>query len=112
MNGTDAETKSMPIAAKEELFIIAGETSGDLLGSLLVKSLRRELRKLPLVGIGGPLMSKAGMVPLGYYDNLQVMGVWEVIKNLPFILKTLRKVTDEIMLRQPKGVIFVDFPAL
>ena len=50
MNGTDAETKSMPIAAKEELFIIAGEASGDLLGSLLVKSLRRELPKLPLVG--------------------------------------------------------------
>ena len=110
INGADADAKTMPIAAKEELFIIAGEASGDLIGSLLVKSLRRELPKLPLVGIGGPLMSKAGMVPLGYYDNLQVMGVWEVIKNLPFILKTLQKVTNEILIRQPKGVIFVDFP--
>ena len=83
INGADADAKTLPIAAKEELFIIAGEASGDLIGSLLVKSLKRELPKLPLVGIGGPMMSKAGLVSLGYYDNLQVMGVWEVIKNLP-----------------------------
>ncbi len=110
INEATTEAKALPIAAKEELFVVAGEASGDLIGSLLVKSLRRELPKLPIVGVGGPLMTKAGMVSLGYYDNLQVMGVWEVIKNLPIILKTLQKVTDEILLRQPKGVIFVDFP--
>jgi len=110
MNGATTNAKDLPFAANEELFIVAGEASGDLIGSLLVKSLRRELPKLPIVGVGGPLMTQAGMVPVGYYDKLQVMGVWEVIKNLPTILKTLQHVTDEILLRQPKAVIFVDFP--
>lgn len=107
---TLSQALSAPIAASEEFFLVAGEASGDLLGSHLIKSLKRELPKLPLVGVGGPQMVKAGLIPIGYYEKMQIIGVWEIIKNLPSILNTLKQVEREILTRQPKGVLFIDFP--
>ena len=101
---------SLPIAASEEFFLVAGEASGDLLGSLLIKSLKRELPKLPLVGVGGPQMVKAGLIPIGYYEKMQIMGVWEIIKNLPSILNTLKQIEKEILERQPERGPLYRFP--
>lgn len=91
-------------------YIIAGEASGDLHGSNLIK----ELRKLDASAIircwGGDKMQQAGGELVMHYRDLAFMGFWEVIKNIFTILRNLRFCKKDIEQFQPDTLVLIDYP--
>jgi lipid-A-disaccharide synthase len=91
-------------------YIIAGEASGDLHGSSLI----REIRKLDNIADmrcwGGDLMERAGGVLVKHYKELAFMGFIEVVKNIRTIMKNLRFCKEDIARFQPDVVILIDYP--
>lgn len=91
-------------------YIIAGEASGDLHGSNLIK----ELYKLdPVANIrcwGGEKMESAGATVVKHYRDLAFMGFIEVIQNLPAIFRNLSFCKKDIASYQPEVLILIDYP--
>jgi lipid-A-disaccharide synthase len=92
------------------LWINAGEASGDLHGSLLVRALRRLRPDLSIVGMTGPAMRAEGVTSLLRTESLSVMGVTEVLTRLPGIFGLLRTIRTELTARHPKAVVLIDAP--
>lgn len=90
-------------------YIIAGEASGDLHGSNLIKSLKIEDPKADIRCWGGDLMEKAGGVLAKHYKDMAFMGFLEVIMNIPTIFKNIRYCKEDIETFQPDVIIFIDF---
>ncbi|MEA1885761.1 MAG: lipid-A-disaccharide synthase [Bacteroidota bacterium] len=91
-------------------FIIAGEASGDLHGSGLIKGLINVDSDADIYCWGGDKMEKAGARLLVHYRELAVMGFWEVILKLGKIFKNLRKCKQQIIEIKPDLVILIDYP--
>ena len=91
-------------------YLIAGEASGDLHGSNLIK----EIQKLDgLANIrcwGGDKMAATGATVVKHYKDLAFMGFAEVIKNLPAIIRNLSFCKNDILTFNPDVVIFIDYP--
>ncbi|MDB2613963.1 lipid-A-disaccharide synthase [Chlamydiales bacterium] len=92
----------------KNLYFIAGEASGDLIGQLLIK----EFSNYSPIGVGGPLMQKEGLQEIGVYQDLQVMGITDVLFNLPTLLKRMKEIQNHILEVNPPAVIFIDAPDL
>lgn len=90
-------------------YIIAGEASGDLHGSNLIKALRTEDPEAVIRCWGGDLMEKAGGTLVTHYKELAFMGFSEVIGNLRKIFKNIAFCKEDIANFQPDVVIFIDF---
>lgn len=92
-------------------YIIAGEASGDLHASNLMKSI---LKKDPIAEFrfwGGDLMTEvAGSAPIKHYKELAFMGFLEVAKNLRTILKNIKFCKEDLQNHQPDILILVDYP--
>lgn len=69
------------------IFIVAGETSGDLLGAGLMRAIKRHHPEVRFIGIGGERMQQAGLELVASADALAVMGFVEIIKHLPALFK-------------------------
>ena len=94
------------------VFLIAGEPSGDLLGANLMKSLNRMSPKhIQYSGVGGPLMRNQGLESLFDYSDLSVMGLIEVLPHVLKILKKIRFVIQEIEKLKPDVIISIDSPS-
>jgi len=91
-------------------YIIAGEASGDLHGSNLIKELRLLDGKASIRCWGGDKMEAAGAVLAKHYRNLAFMGFIEVVKNLRTILHNLSFCKKDILQFQPDVLILVDYP--
>lgn len=91
-------------------YIIAGEASGDLHGSNLIKELRQLDPGVTLRGWGGDLMQDAGVEIVKHYRELAFMGFVEVIANLPTILRNLSFCKKDILSFQPDALILIDYP--
>jgi lipid-A-disaccharide synthase len=91
-------------------YIIAGEASGDLHGSNLIREIRRKDHGAEIFCWGGDMMQAAGGVVRKHYRDLAFMGFWEVFKNLPSILKNLSFCKQDILHQKPDAVIFIDYP--
>lgn len=91
-------------------YIIAGEASGDLHGSNLIKALYEQDPKAVIRCWGGDLMQKAGGTLIKHYRELAFMGFAEVIMNLATILKNIRFCKEDIEAFQPDALIFIDYP--
>lgn len=91
-------------------YIIAGEASGDLHGSNLVKEMRSLQKGDTYRGWGGDLMETTGVEIIKHFRDLAFMGFVEVIKNLPTILKNLRFCKDDISRYKPDVLILIDYP--
>ncbi|MFI5154015.1 MAG: lipid-A-disaccharide synthase [Chitinophagales bacterium] len=91
-------------------YIIAGEASGDLHGSNLIKELRKLDSQARIRCWGGDLMQKAGGELVKHYKNLAFMGFAEVVKNLPTIFRNLRFCKKDILFFQPDALILIDYP--
>lgn len=90
-------------------YIIAGEASGDLHGSNLIK----ELQKLANADIrcwGGDKMKETGATLVKHYRDLAFMGFAEIARNLPAILKNFKFCKNDITTFDPDVIIFIDYP--
>lgn len=90
-------------------YIIAGEASGDLHGSNLIKALKKEDPSAEIRCWGGDLMQKAGGELAKHYKDMAFMGFLEVIKNIPTIFKNIAYCKEDIQKFSPDVVIFIDF---
>ncbi|NCT40846.1 MAG: lipid-A-disaccharide synthase [Alphaproteobacteria bacterium] len=91
-----------------KVFLIAGEASGDVLGSQLMESLKAS--QAQFMGVGGPLMEEQGLDSLMPMHELCVMGIWEVVVQLPRLIKLINGVVEEIERAQPDIVVTIDLP--
>lgn len=91
------------------IYLIAGEPSGDLLASRLMKALREKTdRKVRFAGVGGETMAEQGFESLFDSSELAVMGLAEVIPSIPRIMARIRQTVDDIVAKKPAVVITVD----
>jgi lipid-A-disaccharide synthase len=91
-------------------YVIAGEASGDLHGSNLIKQLQLKDTAAQIQCWGGDLMKGAGAHLVKHYRELAFMGFSEVIKNLPTILGNLSFCKKDIAAFQPDVLILIDYP--
>ena len=91
-------------------YIIAGEASGDLHGSNLIRALRDRDPQAEIRCWGGDLMESAGADLVKHYRDLAFMGFVEVVANLPTILRNMRFCKQDILAFRPDVVIFIDYP--
>jgi lipid-A-disaccharide synthase len=91
-------------------YIIAGEASGDLHASNLMKALKREETHAEFRFWGGDLMQSAGGTLVKHYKDLAFMGFTEVIMNLRTILNNIKFCKKDILEYAPDAVILVDYP--
>lgn len=90
--------------------LIAGEASGDLLGADLAAGLRRALPSVELVGVAGPAMREAGVTAWVDCEELAVMGLVEVLRHLPRLLRLRRSLRQRLLDWQPDLVVGIDAP--
>jgi lipid-A-disaccharide synthase len=91
-------------------YIIAGEASGDLHGSNLIKELKKIDQKAIIRCWGGDKMEEAGGELVKHYRDLAFMGFAEVLKNLGTILQNLKFCKQDILQFTPDAVILIDYP--
>jgi lipid-A-disaccharide synthase len=91
-------------------YIIAGEPSGDLHGSNLIKELKNLDQEAKFRGWGGDLMQEAGCEIVKHYRDLAFMGFIEVARNLRTILKNLSSCKKDILQFNPDVLILIDYP--
>ena len=91
-------------------YIIAGEASGDLHGSNLIKELKKLDASATIRCWGGDKMQQAGGELVKHYRDLAFMGFWEVIKNIFTILRNLKFCKKDIQQFQPDTLILIDYP--
>ena len=91
-------------------YVIAGEASGDLHGSNLLKALKKEDDRATFRVWGGDLMLQAGAHLVKHYRDLAFMGFTEVLMNLPTIIKNIRFCKQDIVLYKPDVLILIDYP--
>jgi lipid-A-disaccharide synthase len=91
-------------------YIIAGEASGDLHGSNLMKALYEKDPSAEIRFWGGDLMQAVGGTLVKHYRELAFMGFIEVIMNLKTILNNIKICKKDIEAFQPDAIIFIDYP--
>lgn len=91
-------------------YLIAGEASGDLHGSNLIKELHTLDANANIRCWGGNLMQDAGATLVKHYRELAFMGFAEVVKNLPTILKNIAACKQDILAYQPDVLVLIDYP--
>lgn len=99
----------MTTSNKLKIYLIAGEPSGDLLGSRLIRALRKKSAdNVEFLGLGGDTMEQEGLKPLFDISELAVMGLVEVIPSIPRVLKRIKQTVEDIKEHQPDIVITID----
>jgi len=91
-------------------YLIAGEASGDLHGSNLVKGLKAEDADAQIRCWGGEMMQQAGAEVVRDYKDTAVMGFTDVVKSLGKISRNLKEVKTDIIEWKPDVVILIDYP--
>jgi lipid-A-disaccharide synthase len=91
------------------IVLVAGEPSGDNLGASLIDALRSRFPTAKFAGIPGPRMRAAGCEAWWQADELAVMGLFEVIPDLPRLLRIRRELVARVLREQPAVYIGVDF---
>ncbi len=90
--------------------MVAGEASGDLLGSGLIAAIKSRYPDTRIEGIGGPRMIAAGCKPLAPFERLSVMGLVEVLGRLPELLKIRSQIGKYFIENPPDIFVGIDAP--
>ncbi len=91
-------------------YLIAGEASGDLHGSNLMKSILKKDPQAEFRFWGGDLMESVGGTLVKHYRELAFMGFIEVLFNLFTILRNIKNCKQDILNFNPDAIIFIDYP--
>lgn len=91
-------------------YIIAGEASGDLHGSNLMKAIKEKDESAAFRFWGGDLMQAQGGTLVKHYKDLAFMGFIEVAKNIRTILGNMKFCKEDISAYQPDAIIMIDYP--
>ena len=91
------------------LLLSAGEASGDMYAARLATALQSRL-DVKLFGMGGPLMRAAGVELITDYSEVAVVGITEIVKHLPSLLRAMDRLVNEAEARNPALAILADFP--
>ncbi|MEQ4541058.1 MAG: lipid-A-disaccharide synthase [Billgrantia sp.] len=92
------------------VYIVAGEMSGDLLGASLMRALKARHPGVEFRGIGGPGMLAEGIDSRFPLETLSVMGLVEVLKHLPELIRVRRALRADALAWQPDVMIGIDAP--
>ena len=94
-----------------KVFLIATEESGDRLGASLMKVLRQRLGgAVRFEGVGGQQMAREGLTTLFPIEELSIMGLAAVAKQLPMILRRIRQTADAVTEAAPDILVIIDSP--
>ena len=93
-----------------KIFLSAGEASGDVHGASLAREIKKLSPQVELLGLGGDEMQAEGVRLVRNYKDYNVMGVLEVIKNLPRIFQLLSDLTEIIRAEKPDLLVLIDYP--
>jgi lipid-A-disaccharide synthase len=94
-----------------KIFLIATEESGDRLGAQLMKVLRQRLGgAVRFEGVGGRAMAGEGLVSLFPIEELSIVGLSAVAKQLPAILRRIRDTADVVLQASPDILVIIDSP--
>jgi lipid-A-disaccharide synthase len=89
---------------------VAGESSGDQLGAALIDALRARVPGLECFGVAGPRMIAAGCEAWANSEELAVMGLAEVLKHLPRLLRLRRRLVARFVAARPQVFVGIDAP--
>jgi len=93
------------------VFIIAGEPSGDMLGARLMVALKQETGgRIRFEGVGGPLMEAQGLASRFDIGELALMGLVEVVRHVPRILRRIRETEAAVRAARPDLLVTIDAP--
>ncbi len=92
------------------LYFIAGEVSGDIHASNLMKSLSIKNDQIVYRGIGGDKMIEQGLTAFCHIRELNYMGLAEVLKNIFTIRRIIQAVKEDILVYKPDALVLVDYP--
>lgn len=95
----------------KKVFICAGEQSGDLHGSELMKELKKQIPvNVNFTGLGGNLMVSEGLKALYHVKDLATVGFTDVIKKYSFFKKAISDCVEYVKQNNPDAVILIDYP--
>lgn len=94
----------------KKIMIVAGEASGDLHGSRVVRSMSRLDPTLRFYGVGGEKLREAGVDIIAESSEMAVVGLTEVLSKIGFILNVRRKLKRSLVGDRPDLVILIDYP--
>lgn len=90
--------------------LIAGESSGDQLAGSLIRELKKRCPDARFEGLTGPQMRAAGCASWGDYEQLAVMGLFEVLRHLPRLLRLRRQLKQRLAADPPDVLVGIDSP--
>ena len=91
------------------LLLSAGEASGDMHAARLATALKQRLN-VAIFGMGGPRMRAAGVEVITDYSEVSVVGITEILRHLPSLVRAMRRLVSEAEHRKPPFAILTDFP--
>lgn len=95
---------------KKSILVVAGEVSGDLHASKVVRAFKARSPETAFWGIGGDHLKSGGVELLQHTDRMGVMGIAEVLKQYGFFKAVFRQVLAEVDRRKPEAALLVDYP--
>ena len=112
-SGADSLRAVPLIQGSPAVLISAGEASGDHHAARMMEAVRRlagDERPIRFFGLGGDAMAAAGLEPVAHSDEVAVVGIVEVLRELPRIRQVFRRLLVAVEKRRPELAVLVDFP--
>ena len=94
------------------IFILAGEPSGDEYGAQLMKYMKSANPHISFHGIGGPCMEEHGLQSMVDFEKMAVMGFIEILKSITFFVKIEKQIVQFIQKNKLDKIILIDYPGL
>ena len=107
-----APARPMRPSETVDVFLVAGEESGDRLGAALMRALReRTGGQVRFVGVGGREMAAEGVASLYPIEDLPIIGFSAIPRRLPKILRLMRLTVKAVVAKRPHVLVAIDSPA-